>query len=324
MLGQIIIYDEDILALIHEILSQCRTGIRCDVLQGCRIAGGCGYDNSVIHGIVLLQGSYQLCNGGCLLTDGYIDTYHILTLLVQDGVDGDGGLTGLTVTDDQLTLSTTDGEHGIDCQNTGLHRYTYGLSVHDGRSRLLDGTIPLFLNGTCAVDGCSQSIHDPALESVTYGDTGSLTGTNDSGTLTDLGIMTEQDTSDLISADILYHSLDTGIEDNDLTVLGMVDTIDIGDTVTYPADGTDLMLLCLQVEIFDLTLQDRDDPLLAGSLTYLGKLVCELLHTAIGTPVIDLVTGTDDETAAQSRVFLRLEDHIVSVIFLLYKITDIL
>ena len=72
--------------------------------------------------------------------------------------------------------------------------------------------------------------------------------------------MTEQDTSDLIPADILYHSLDTGIEDNDLTVLGMVDTIDIGDTVTYPADGTDLMLLCLQVEIFDLTLQDRDDP----------------------------------------------------------------
>ena len=70
--------------------------------------------------------------------------------------------------------------------------------------------------------------------------------------------MTEQDTSDLIPADILYHSLDTGIKDNDLTVLSMVDTIDIGDTVTYPADGTDLMLLCLQVEIFDLTLQDRD------------------------------------------------------------------
>ena len=136
--------------------------------------------------------------------------------------------------------------------------------------------------------------------------------------------MTEQDTSDLIPADILYHSLDTGIKDNDLTVLSMVDTIDIGDTVTYPADGTDLMLLCLQVEIFDLTLQDRDDPLLAGSLTYLGKLVRELLHTAIGTPVIDFVTGTDDETAAQSRIFLRLEDHIVSVIFLLYKITDIL
>ena len=65
-------------------------------------------------------------------------------------------------------------------------------------------------------------------------------------------------------------------------------------------------------------------PLLTGSLTYLGKLVRELLHTTIGTPVIDFVTGTDDETAAQSRVFLRLEDHIVSLIFLLYKITDIL
>ena len=136
--------------------------------------------------------------------------------------------------------------------------------------------------------------------------------------------MTEQDTSDLIPADILYHSLDTGIEDNDLAVLGMVDTIDIGDTITYPADRTDLMLLCLEMEIFDLTLQDRDDSLLASSLSYLGKLVCELLHTSVGTPVIDLITGTDDETAAKRRIFFGLKDHILSVVFLLNKITDIL
>ena len=57
--------------------------------------------------------------------------------------------------------------------------------------------------------------------------------------------MTEQDTSDLISADILYHTFDTGIKDNDLAVLCMVDTFDVGDTVTYPADRTDLIFLCL-------------------------------------------------------------------------------
>lgn len=62
---------------------------------------------------------------------------------------------------------------------------------------------------------------------------------------------------------------------------------------------------------------------LAG-LSYLGKLVCELLHTSIGTPVIDLVTGTDDETAAKGRIFFGLKDHILSVVFLLDKITDIL
>ena len=245
MLGQIIVYDEDILALIHKVLSQCGTGIRCDVLQRCRIAGGCRYDNGVIHGIVLFQGSYQFCNGGCLLADSHIDTYHILALLVQNCIDGNGSLTGLTVTDDQLTLSTTDGEHGIDSQNTSLHRHAYGLSVHDGRCRLLDGTIAFFLNRTCTVNGCSQSIHDSAFESVTYRNTGSLTGTNDPGAFADLGIMTEQDTSDLISADILYHTFDTGIKDNDLAVLCMVDTIDVGDTVTYPADRTDLIFLCL-------------------------------------------------------------------------------
>ena len=35
-------------------------------------------------------------------------------LLVDDGVNGDGGLASLPVTDDQLTLATADGHKRVD------------------------------------------------------------------------------------------------------------------------------------------------------------------------------------------------------------------
>ena len=63
---------------------------------------------------MLLQRADKGSNGTGLLTDGHIDTIDRLaclieTLLVDDGINGDGGLTRLTVTDDELTLSATDG-----------------------------------------------------------------------------------------------------------------------------------------------------------------------------------------------------------------------
>ena len=38
--------------------------------------------------------------------DGYVDADDVLALLVQNGIGGDGGLAGLAVADNQLTLAT--------------------------------------------------------------------------------------------------------------------------------------------------------------------------------------------------------------------------
>ena len=100
MLGQIIIYNEDVLALAHEILADGSTDIRCNVLLRRRICRGRGYDNTVIQRTGLFQCAAQLGNRRCLLTDGNVDTNHVLTLLVQDGVNRDGCFTGLAVADD--------------------------------------------------------------------------------------------------------------------------------------------------------------------------------------------------------------------------------
>ena len=85
--------------------------------------GSSGSNNDgVLEGIVLLKGLDELSNGGSLLTNGNVDTVELLglirtvvpSLLVEDGVNGDGGLTGLTITNNQLTLATANGDEGVD------------------------------------------------------------------------------------------------------------------------------------------------------------------------------------------------------------------
>ena len=67
---------------------------------------------------MLLEVLYESRYRRCFLSDGDIDTIDGLALLVagalvDDGIYGDGGLSGLSVTDDELTLSSSDRNHGV-------------------------------------------------------------------------------------------------------------------------------------------------------------------------------------------------------------------
>lgn len=53
------------------------------------------------------------------------------SVLVQHGVKSDSGLTGLSITNDQLSLTSTDGDEGVDGLKTSLHRFVDGLSGND-------------------------------------------------------------------------------------------------------------------------------------------------------------------------------------------------
>src|SRR2546421_6196379 len=50
----------------------------------------------------LLQLAHDIGDGRLLLADGDVNTLNAGGLLVDDGVDGEGGLAGLAVADDQL------------------------------------------------------------------------------------------------------------------------------------------------------------------------------------------------------------------------------
>src|SRR5690606_2505365 len=115
VLGQVVVDDQDVLMLlVHEVLAHGAAGVGRQPQQGRRLAGGGGNDDGVVHGTVALQSFHHARHGGCLLADGHVDANDVLALLIDDGVDHQGGLARLAVADDQLPLAPADGNHGVD------------------------------------------------------------------------------------------------------------------------------------------------------------------------------------------------------------------
>lgn len=147
-----------------------RTSEGSNVLKGSGLGSSGGNDNGVLHGIVLLQGLDQLGDGGTLLTDGNVDAVKLLglvaavvpSLLVEHGIESDSSLSGLTVTNDELTLATTNRHHGVDGLQTGLHGLVDGTTGQDTRGLDL-GTAPLRgLDGALAIDWVAERVDDTA------------------------------------------------------------------------------------------------------------------------------------------------------------------
>lgn len=206
------------------------------------LGSGGSNDDGVLHGVVLLKGLDELSDGGTLLTDGNVDTVKLLglvgasgvvpTLLVEHGVKSDGSLTSLTITNDQLTLTTADGNHGVDGLETGLDGLRDGLTGENTGSLEL-GTGSLGgLDGALAIDGVTESVDDTAEKLHTDGNVDNLTGTLDGLTLLDETVRTEKNDTDLAGLEVHAHALDTGGELDELLSLDVGHTVNTGDTIT--------------------------------------------------------------------------------------------
>jgi hypothetical protein len=170
LLGKIVEDDDGVLAVVTEPLTDGGTGERSNVLQGSGLRGSGGDNDGVLHGVVLLEGLDQLGNGGSLLSNGNVDTVELLglvvsvvpSLLVKHGIESNGGLSGLTVTDDQLTLTTSNGHHGVDGLETSLDGLVDGTTGQNTGSLELSTALLGGLDGSLAIDGVTESVNDTA------------------------------------------------------------------------------------------------------------------------------------------------------------------
>jgi hypothetical protein len=108
-------------------LTDGAAGVRSEILIGSGVRGRGIDDDGVFQSTSVFECFDHASDVRLLLADGYIDTVEwlvpfeltfgsgfILLSLRNDGVDGDGGLTRSAVTDDELTLTTSDRDHGVD------------------------------------------------------------------------------------------------------------------------------------------------------------------------------------------------------------------
>jgi hypothetical protein len=141
-------------------------------------------------------------------------------------------LSSLSVSDDKLTLSTSNGDERVDRLQTGLHWLVNGTTGKNSRGLQLSPGAANRVDGTSAIDGVSKGVNDTAEESRSDGDVDNLSGTLDRVTLLDETIVTENGDTDVVGLQVQAHASDTGRELHHLLGLDVAETVDTGDTVT--------------------------------------------------------------------------------------------
>ena len=212
-----------------------------------------------------LEGLHHAGHRGGLLTDRNIDADHVSVLLVDDGVDGDGRLAGLAVADDELALAATNRHHGVDGQDTGLHRLVHGLTGDNAGSLELHGARALGLDGALAVDGLAQRVHHAAEHGLAGGNLHDTTGRADLVVLLDCGDVTQKHGADLVLFEVLGKAVNglAALSDEleQLAGHGIAQAVDARNAVADLDDRAHFARLDADVQLVELLLQRLVDGL---------------------------------------------------------------
>src|SRR3954463_1117220 len=140
------------LPVITEILAHRTGSVRRNVLHRRGLRGGRSDDDGVVHCPSIAKDFDDLRDRRTLLADSVVNANEVVALVIDDGVDGYGGLASLAVADDQLALSAADRDHAVDGFQPGRHRFSHRLAIDDTRSNTLQSNEFVRGNRTLVVD----------------------------------------------------------------------------------------------------------------------------------------------------------------------------
>lgn len=249
LLGQVVEDDQHVLALVHPVLADGRTGVRGDVLVARGVGGRSGDDGRVLQRARLLEAATDLGDRGALLADGDVDAANLavrvagepVLLLVEDGVDRDRGLAGAAVADDQLTLAAADRRHGVDRLEAGLQRLLHRLTLDHRGGLQLEGAAALGGDRALAVERVAQGVDHAAEEVVADRHRQDLAGAADLLALLDAAEVAQDDRADLADVEVQRQTTGAVLELQQLVRHRRGKAGDMGDAVPGVDDGPDLL-----------------------------------------------------------------------------------
>ncbi len=231
-------------------------------MQRRRLGGGRGHDDRVFERAVILQGLDDLGDGRAFLADRDVNAVELGLFigagvdlpLIEHGVDGERGLAGLTVADDQLALAAPDRHQRIDRLQPGLHRLVHRAPRDDAGRLDLDPRPVHIGQRTLAVDRFAQRIDDPAEQAAPDRHIDDGAGALDGIAFADAAVVTEDDDADIVALEVERHAAHAIGKFDHLASLNLVEAIDPGNTVADRQYLADLRNICLAAEIGDLLL----------------------------------------------------------------------
>ena len=259
LLGQVVVDDEGVLAVLHPVLAHGAPGVGGQVLERGRVGRTGQHHHRVLEGAVALEGGHRLGHRRLLLADGHVDALHPQALLVEDGVDGHGGLARLAVADDQLALAPADRGHGVDGLDAGLQRLAHRLALDDARGLDLEPAGRVGGDRALAVDRLAQGVDHPAEQGVAHPDREDAAGGLDQLLLLEAGVVAQDDGADGLLVEVEGQALGAVGELEDLVDRGAGQPGDPGDAVTDLDDAADLLGAHLGRVVVDVPLEGGGD-----------------------------------------------------------------
>jgi hypothetical protein len=217
LLGQIVIDDESVHSVVTEVFSEGASGVGGNELEGSGIGSGGSNDDGVTECTSVIKGLHDVGNSGSLLSNSDIDAVELVVnfvvverrFLVEDGINSDGGLSSLSITNDKLTLSSTNGHKSIDALESGLHGLVDGFSGDNTGSLELNSLTDIRVDGTLGIDGDTEGVNDSTEKGFTDWDIDNSTSSLDDITFLDFSIVTQDDDTDVVSLKVEGHTLNT-------------------------------------------------------------------------------------------------------------------
>src|SRR3989338_4883602 len=153
--------------VVTEILTHRYTGIRSKELESCRFRSRSGNDNSVFKRTVFFKTTDNLCYRRFFLTNRNVNTDYTVPFLVDDRIQSNGSFTGLTVTDDKFTLTTSDRNKSVNRFNTGCHRFMNRLTSHNPWSFLFNKTDFCCFDWSFSINWLTKSVYNTPKKCIT-------------------------------------------------------------------------------------------------------------------------------------------------------------
>ena len=261
MLRQVVIDDQCIATGVTEVLTDGCTGKGSIVAHRGRVGCCCCHHHGVVHGVVLLECIDQGCHSRGLLPDGHVDTVDwlaslVVLTLIDDGVDSNSGFANLSVTNDKLALSTTDGNHRVDGLETSLQRLVHWLTEDDTRSLALKRQADaLAVDVAASVDGLGQDIDDTSQQSLTHLDRGNLARAAHLHVLADGVDLIEQNDTNVTLLKVHSNTCDPVLELHQFVGLNIAQAIDVCHTVAHLQHRTDFLERYIALNVAQLLFQ---------------------------------------------------------------------
>jgi hypothetical protein len=243
VLGQVIVDNQSVLAIIAEVFADRASGERCEILEGVCVRGSRYDDRSVFHCTKLGKSLNNSSNVGHLLSADNIDavnglaTVDVSRLLVDDRVNTNGRLSSLSVADNEFSLTSSNWDHRVNRFDTSLERLGNRLSFDNAGSDDFESTKLVAMDWALAVDGLTERVYDASEHSSSDGNLHDSTGVLDGVAFFDQRVVAKENRTNGVFFQVKCEAHDTIRELQEFSHLAVGQTVNASDTVAHLDNG---------------------------------------------------------------------------------------